>query len=105
MKITITERLYQDYDVKFDFPIYRRRAFSEDETTYWKFESHHRVAVIIQESESKISILHYDDPKTDLVKDFITSEDMLFGRGGFDIIPEKVYDAAQNRLIDLISRS
>jgi len=105
MKITITERLYQEYDVKFDFPIYRRCIFHENETTYWKFESKHRVTVIVEDDVSKISILHYDDPKTDLVKDFITSEDMLFGRGGFDIIPEKIYDAAQNRLIDLISRS
>jgi len=104
MKITITERLYQDYDVKFDFPMYRSRTFSEDETTYWKFESRNKVTMI-EEEMSKMSILHYDDPNTDFVRDFITSADMLFGRNGYDIIPENMYDAAQNRLIDLISRS
>lgn len=104
MKITITERVYQDYEVNFTFPLYRSRAFGEDETTYWKFESKNKVTMI-EEEMSKMSILHYDDPNTDFVKDFITSEDMLFGRMGYDIIPESVYDAAQNRLIDLISRS
>ena len=104
MKMTITERVYREHEVNFNFPMFRRYAFGEDETTYWKFESKHRVTMI-EEEISKMSILHYDDPGTDLVKDFITSKDMLFGRGGYDIIPENMFDAAQNRLIDLISRS
>jgi hypothetical protein len=104
MIIEITERTVQSYNVPFSFPIFRMETIDEDEHVYWKFESHHKVTRI-HEKIGETSILAYDDKSADFIKDMITSENMLYGRYQYDIIPEKIFDSALERLINTIHRA
>ncbi len=103
MRLQITERVVTVHETPFTFPLYRSEGIGEWERIYWKFESHHKVTRI-HEQMCEISILTYDDLNADFVKDMITSEDMLYGRYQYDIIPESIFDAALQRLIDVIHR-
>lgn len=91
------------YQTPFEFPLFRVEIINEDERIYWKFESRHKVTRI-HEKMCETAILTYDDNNANFVRDLITSEDMLFGRGSFDIIVERVFDNALERLIDKIHR-
>ncbi len=104
MKIKITERQYVTHDVPFTYPIFRSESIGDDHNVYWKFESEHKVTMIVDKG-SEMSILTYDDPKANFPETMITSEDMLYGRYNYGIIPEKFFHMILERLIDLIHRS
>lgn len=106
--LTITVPTLVEINAPFGFPVYRSRLQGEYNIAgfkkeYWKFESNHKVTKITEEM-SQTTILTYDDPNADFVKD-IMSSDMLYGHGDYDIIPERIYDTAVQRLIDKLYKA
>ena len=104
MIIGITEQVVNTYDTPFEFPIFRSKTISEDETIYWKFENHHKM-IRIHETMGETSVLSRNDKDIDFLKSEIRSVDMLMGHYSYNIIPEKVFLSAQRRLVDLIVNS
>lgn len=104
MKLTIRETQYVEHDTNFEFPMYRSETINEDETVYWKFANKHSVTRIVDKM-SEMRVLHYDHEGDDLIRDFITSENMLFGRYQYSIISEKFWDSVVERLINLVAKA
>lgn len=108
MILTITIPTLVEVNAPFDFPVYRSRLQGEYNIAgfkkeYWKFESKHKVTKITEEM-SQTTILTYDDENADFIKDMM-SADMLYGHSDYDIISEKSYDAATDRLIAKLFKS
>lgn len=108
MKLTIIIPTQTEINAPFDFPIYRSRLqgeynFAGFKKEYWKFESKHKVTKITEEM-CQTTILTYDDLNADFVKDMMNA-DMLYGHSDYDIIPERIYDAAVQRLIDKLYKA
>lgn len=108
MILTIIIPTQTEVNTPFDFPIYRSRLQGEYnyagfKKEYWKFESIHKVTRITEEI-CQTTILTYDDENADFVKDMM-SADMLYGHSDYDIIPERIYDAAVQRLIDKLYKA
>jgi hypothetical protein len=108
MILTIIIPTPVEINAPFDFPVYRSRlqgeyGISGFKKEYWKFESMHKVTKITEEM-CQTTILTYDDPNADFVKD-IMSSDMLYGHSDYNIISEKMYDAVTDRLIAKLFKS
>lgn len=108
MKLSIYQPLLTSFDVPFEFPLFRSRLIGEYnigrfKKEYWKFESNHKVTKITEEM-SQTTILTYDDINADFVKDMMC-KDMVYGDGEYDIIPERIYDTAVQRLIDKLYKA
>lgn len=108
MKLKITTQIVYDVEVAFTFPMFRSRLQGDYNCAgfkkeYWKFESIHKVTKITEEM-CQTTILTFDDPNADFVQDMMPP-DMLYGRADYDIIPEKVYDAATDRLINKLFKA
>lgn len=108
MNISIYRQFLTSFDVPFGFPLFRTRLEGEYnigrfKKEYWKFESNHKVTKITEEM-SQTTILTYDDPNADFVKEMMC-KDMVYGEGEYDIIPEKVYDGAVERLINKLYKA
>lgn len=108
MKLELYVQQATTVDVDFSFPLYRSHLQGEYciagfKKTYWKFDSAHKVSIITEEM-SQTTILTYDDDNIDWIKE-LANVDMIYGNGAYDIIPEKSYDAAMQRLIDKIVSS
>lgn len=103
MQLTITIPQATIVEVPYSFPLYRSRLQGEYNVAgfkkeYWKFESIHKVTKITEEM-CQTTILTLDDVGADFIKDIMCA-DMLYGQGAYDVIPEKIYDDAVNRLIN-----
>jgi hypothetical protein len=90
------------------FPLYLRFGDGEDGcddwyTEYWKIESINKIT-LIKESSNEIAIITHNDNEVDFFYELIT-EEMFKAENGWEHIPEKIYDAAFNRLVDKISNS
>lgn len=107
MVVTIKEQTKRQVDVSWSFPIYRSRLTGDYgiagyEKTYWKFDSIHKVTVIT-ERMCETSILTYNDKNADFFVSMV-DEDMLLGEGSYDIIPEKLWNNAVDRLVSKVSQ-
>jgi hypothetical protein len=91
-----------------EFPLYLQYADGEAGYTdwyseYWKIESINKIT-LIKESSNEIAIITHNDEDVDFFYELIT-EEMFKAENGWEHIPEKIYDAAFNRLVDKISNS
>lgn len=100
MKLEAKKYGYVTVEVGFPYPFYRREGISEDERIYYKFENESKI-MIIHECMISTKITTYDDPNVS--RDILT-EDIINGCGRYDIIEEKIFNMAEDRLISKIQR-
>lgn len=106
MKIKL--QVLRDIDFEVEFPFYRSRLIGEYgisgfEKTYWKFESVHKVIIII-EKMCETSVITYDDKQFNFFTDFV-NEDMLYGNGDYEKCPEKFFNACVDRLVTKLAKA
>lgn len=105
--ITIMKNVPVEVDYKIKWPMYRSQLIGEYgvgrfQKKYWKFDSHYKVTVITEKMCST-EILTYDDPHHDNIK-IMCSEDMLYGHADYDIIDEKGWNRAVDRLVNQLAK-
>lgn len=103
MLLQINKKVLISINVNETFPIYRQEYIDENHTVYYKFDSHHKVTRITDKL-SEMSILAYDDERADFIQEWCNL-DMINGEGVYSTLPEKGFDRAMERLINLIQRS
>jgi hypothetical protein len=78
-------------------------VFGEDYMEFWKIESKSKITIIREDSLS-MAVITYRDEEEDAFYEHVTDA-MLKEQDGWNIVKEKVYDEAFNRLIDRVTNA